>query len=567
MVQSLLLNSIFLICLSNSMYFVINRLKCHFLFTVPFSLSISIILIQIDNFINLNIAGEIIIACFLISIIQIIMKINKQIIKDLSLYLTTYYIFIFIFAWKSTRFFPNLHPDIIANLLFFSDYEINKSLINYPEGYFNLAKIIGFNSQNDLFYFYWGAFFGAIVASYAFIVLFKLYSLKFSIIFMTVCFLPPFNFIYKWISGTWSFSVVFIAFFLILYLIENDKEKINYSVAVVSSLSFFGIGLIHPSLGPQFVTILIFVGFILRNSKIIILAILVNFMNISILFDPIIVNSSKPLNLFNLDLPNISRPGTELLIPGQKVNSSKISTIIDFFLPSRFIDIFNNNLIAFSLYGILIFILILAINNIKSKKDTNIKMMLLFFIFIFVSGSGEFGYFIGRTGIIVLVMCAILTSKFIMTRFLNRSAHFTFFLIIVLVMTKFSVPTYYTNKDEELFKEIVVSVKSYQIQKVATNQFRYEAQLLYGNEIEFVELEDRLKPCSQSEQIAFIGSFVKPENIILNGNLIFNITGVPLDLTLLNDSLNQLINRVVNSDKGLSEGRYSVKNCEKLMKR
>jgi hypothetical protein len=549
------------------MYFVTNRLKCHF-FTVPFSLSINIILIQINNLINLDIAGKIIIACFMISIIQIIIKINKQIIKDISLYLTTYYIFIFIFAWKSTQFFPNLHPDIISNLLFLSDYEINKSLINYPEGYFNLAEIIGFNTKNDLFYFYWGAFFGAIVASYAFIVLFKLYSLKFSIIFMTVCFLPPFNIIYKWMSGTWSFSVVFIAFFLILYLIENDKEKINYSVAAVASLSFFGIGLIHPSLGPQFVTILIFVGFILRNSKIIILAILVNFMNISIFFDPIIVNSSKPLNLFNLDLPNISRPGTELVISKQKVNSSQTSTIIDFFSPSRFVDIFNNNLIAFTLYGILIFILILAINNIKkSKKDKNIKMMLVFFIFIFVSGSGEFGFFIGRAGIIVLMMCAILTSKFIMTRFLNRSAHFTVFLIIVLVMTKFSVPTYFTNKDEQLFKEIVFSVKSYQLQKVATNQFRYEAQLLYGNEIEFVELEDRFKPCSQSEQIAFIGSFVKPENIILNGSLFFNITGAPLDLALLNNSLNQLISRVVNSNNGLSEGPYSVINCEKLMKK
>jgi hypothetical protein len=134
-------------------------------------------------------------------------------------------------------------------------------------------------------------------------------------------------------------------------------------------------------------------------------------------------------------------------------------------------------------------------------------------------------------------------------------------------MTKFSVPTYFTNKDEQLFKEIVFSVKSYQLQKVATNQFRYEAQLLYGNEIEFVELEDRFKPCSQSEQIAFIGSFVKPENIILNGSLFFNITGAPLDLALLNNSLNQLISRVVNSNNGLSEGPYSVINCEKLMKK
>ncbi len=502
-------------------------------------------------------------------------------IKNLLLYLTTYYIFIFIFAWKSTQFTPNLHPDIISNLQFLSEYEINKFLINYPEGYFNLAKIIGFNSQDDLFYFYWGALFGAVLASYAFIVFFKLYSLKFSIIFMTICFLPPFNIIYKWISGTWGFSVVFMAFFLIFYLIENNKEKINYSVAVVSSLSFFGIGLIHPSLGPQFVITLIIIGFILRNSKIIVIAILVNFMNVSILFDPIIVNSSKPINkteglidldmrynLFNLDLPNINRPGAELGILGQKVNSSKIQSFIDFFSPTRFVDIFNNNLIVITLYGILIFILIIAINNIKkSKKDKNIKMMLLFFIFIFVSGSGEFSFFIGRTGIIILVMCAILTSKFIMTRFLNRSAHFTGFLIIVLFITNFSVPTYFTYKNEDLFKEIVVSVKSYQIQKIVTNQFRDEAQELYGNEIDFVELEDRFKPCSQNEQITFIGSLVKPKNIILDGSLIFNITGSQTNLTLLNESLYKLSHRIVNRNKGLSEAPYSVIYCEKLIKK
>ena len=510
------------------MYFVTRLLRLNYLFTLPLSLATNVIIIQLANALGLEYLTFLIQIFTGISLFYILLELNNSRIRNLTLFYSTYLLFVIILNSRSFRNLPNLHPDIHENLSYLRLYEENNHLTNYVEGYFNLANFFGFGTQSNQFYFYWGGVFGAISISYAQSVISKLYNQSILVIFVVINFIWPFNFIYKWVGGTWSFSIFLITFFFILFLLKVDYiQKVTTYFTIC--FTFFGLGLISPSISPQMTITLFLAGLILKSWRIIFLSIAVSVMSLSLFFNPLRIlrsalqqtNSSISLNLINP--VNILSPTYIPEFDAIANESLLLRSLINFIYPTRMDSILEDRIDLIVIYSIFLLILIYVITKVRKSFEPELKILLVFFCFYFLTGSMEFSYFHGRTGIVVILTLSLLFSQYLYKWFNRNRFLFALLFVVVLVFTNFKIPTYFTYKNEEMFQAIVYKIANENVKSISINQWYEEISGLDGVESTIFSIDEQVSSCTNNEDVSFINLLKKPTNSLLDGSFVFNI--------------------------------------------
>jgi hypothetical protein len=312
---------------------------------------------------------------------------------------------------------------------------------------------------------------------------------------------------------------------------------------------------------------LLLAGLILKSWKVIFLSIAVSVMSLSLIFNPLRIlrnllqetNSSIPLNLINP--VNVLSPTYVPEFDTIATESLPTRTLINFLYPSRLDLILKDRIDLIVLYSVFLLILIFVIMKVRKSFEPELKILLVFSCFYFLTGSMELSYFLGRTGILIILITSLLFSLYLYKWIDRQRILLVLLIVVVLVITNFKIPTYFTYKNEEMFQAIVYKLANENVRTISTNQWYEEISGLDGLDSTILSIDKQITSCTNNEDVSFINLLKEPTNSLLDGSFVFNIYNLDVSGNDVSRDLKNLSKRLFSGKDTANFQTFLIIEC------